>query len=117
VKLAVTPDGANTFHSRTQISIGIKITDTRALHCKTKAPVFVPVLDDDVGDGTGYFKGVQSSEMCMICIMADAKDKSAMYAEVFSLLYQYTDALQTQGMAASEHGLPYIQWTFLIPLI
>jgi len=53
----------------------------------------------------------------MICIMADAKDKSAMYAEVFSLLYQYTDALQTQGMAASEHGLPYIQWTFLIPLI
>jgi hypothetical protein len=48
----VTPDGANTFHSRTQISIGIKITDTRALHCKTKAPVFVPVLDDDVGDGT-----------------------------------------------------------------
>ena len=36
--------------------------------------------------------------------MADAKDKGTMYAEVFSQLYQYTDALQTQGMAASEHG-------------
>ena len=74
-----------------QISIGIKITDSRALHCKTKAPVFVSFLDNYVGDQTGYFKGIQSSEMCSICIMADARDKSQMYAEVFSEFYKYTD--------------------------
>jgi hypothetical protein len=46
--------------------------------------VFVPALENDVGDGTGYVKGIQSSEMCAICIMADAKDKSEMYSEVFA---------------------------------
>lgn len=46
--------------------------------------MFVPALENDVGDGTGYFKGIQSSEMCAICIMADAKDKSEMYSEVFA---------------------------------
>jgi hypothetical protein len=87
-----------------QISIGIKITDSRALHCKTKAPVFVPSLQNDVGHQTGYFKGIQSSEVFSICIMADARDNSQMYAEVFSEFYKYTDQLQMQGMAESKYG-------------
>jgi len=66
--------------------------------------VFVPALENDVGDGTGYFKGIQSSEMCAICIMADAKDKSEMYSEVFAELYQFTDKLHRKGMAALEYG-------------
>jgi hypothetical protein len=52
----------------------------------------------------GYFKGIQSSEMCSICIMADARDKSQMYAEVFSEFYKYTDQLQMQGMTESDYG-------------
>ena len=93
VSIAVTSDGANTFHSRTQISIGVKIVDTRGHHCKTKMPIFVRSLEDDAEDVSGYYQGVQSSEMCTICIMADARDKSKMYAEVFSNFYKYVDSI------------------------
>jgi hypothetical protein len=107
VHIAVTSDGANSFHNRTQISIGIKIVDTRAHHCKTKVPLFVRSLEDDVEDDPGYFRGVQSSEMCTVCIMADARDKSKMYAEVFKDFYKYTESLRKDGMPASEFG-PYL---------
>ncbi len=50
---------------------------------------------------------MQSSEMCTICIMADARDKSKMYAEVFVSFYKYTESLMTNGMAASEH-IPFL---------
>jgi hypothetical protein len=36
--------------------------------------------------------------------MADARDNSQMYAEVFSEFYKYTDQLQMQGMAESKYG-------------
>lgn len=88
VHIAVTSDGANTFHNRTQISIGIKIVDTRGHHCKTKMPLFVSEVGNDVEDEGGSFKGVQSSEMCTICVMADARDKAKMYAEVFADFYK-----------------------------
>jgi hypothetical protein len=104
VRLPVTSDAASTFHNRTQISIGIKVTDSLALHCKTKAPDFVPALEYDAGDQTGYFKGIQSSEMCSMCIMADARDKSQMYAEVFSEFYKNNAQLQMHGMPESEYG-------------
>ncbi len=78
VHLADTSDGANSFHNRTQISIGIKIVDTRGHHCKMKMPIFVRSLEDDLEDEGGYYQGVQSSKMCTICIMADARDKSKM---------------------------------------
>ncbi len=31
-----------------------------------------------------FFQGLQSSEMCTVCIMDDARDKSSIYADVFS---------------------------------
>jgi len=107
VHIAVTSDGANSFHNRTQISIGIKIVDMRAHHCKTKVPLFVRSLEDDAEDDPGYFQGIQSSEMCTVCIMADARDKSKMYAEVFQDFYKYTESLRKDGMPASEFG-PYL---------
>jgi hypothetical protein len=87
VHIAVTSDGANTFHNWTQISIGIKIVDPRCHHCKTKMPLFVRSLENDIANDVGYFQGVQSSDMCTICIMADARDKSKMYSELFSDFY------------------------------
>ncbi len=104
ISIAVTSDGANTFHNRTQISIGIKIVDTRGHHCKTKIPIFVRSLEDDAEDDGGYYQGIQSSEMCTILIMADARDKSHMYAEVFSDFYKYLESLQADGLPASEFG-------------
>jgi hypothetical protein len=73
--------------------------------------IFVRSLEDDLEDEGGYYQGVQSSEMCTICIMADARDKSMMYAEVFASFYKYTESLMMNGMAASEHG------PFLHPMI
>ncbi len=107
VQIAVTSDGANTFHNWTQISIGIKIVDPRGQHCKTKMPLFVRSLENDIANDVGYFQGVQSSDMCTICIMADAQDKSKMHSELFSDFYKYMDSLQVSGIAESEYG-PYL---------
>jgi hypothetical protein len=104
VHIAVTSDGANGFHNRTQISIGIKIVDTRGHHCKTKLPIFVRNEENDPEDISGFFQGVQSSEMCTSCIMADAPDKSKMYSELFSDFYKYTEGFQSNGIPASDHG-------------
>jgi hypothetical protein len=54
-----------------------------------------------------YFQGVQSSEMHAICIMADARDKSKMYSELFLDFYKYMEGLQVSGIAESEDG-PYL---------
>jgi hypothetical protein len=85
VHLAVTSDGANSFCNRTQISSGIKVCDSRAHHMKTKTPVLV---EDD--EQPAHYIGVQSSEMCTILIMADARDKANMYEELFGDFYRYT---------------------------
>jgi hypothetical protein len=105
VHIAITSDGAYTFHNRTKISIGIKIVDTRGHHCKTKVPIFVRNEENDPEDDSGFFQGVYSSEMCTICIMADARDKSKMYSELFLDFYKYTEGSQSIGIPASEHGL------------
>ena len=89
------------------ISIGIKNVDPRGHHCKTKMPLFVRSLENDIANDVGYFQGVQSSDMCTICIMADARDKSKMYSELFSDFYKYMDSLQVSGIAESEDG-PYL---------
>ena len=60
--------------------------------------------ENDPEDISGFFQGVQSSEMCTICIMADAQDKSKMYSEFFSDFYKYTEGIQSNGIPASEHG-------------
>ena len=108
VNIAVTSDGANSFHNRTQISIGVKIIDTRGVHCKTKKPIFVRALEDDADDGHDYYQEVQSSEMCAILIMADACDKSQMYSEFFNEFYVYMEGLHQNGMPESAHG-PLLQ--------
>ena len=94
VKIAVTSDGANSFHNRTQISIGVKIVDTRGVHCKTKKPIFVAALDDDTDDDNGHYQRIQSSEMCAILVMADARDILQMYQEIFSEFYTYMEGLR-----------------------
>ncbi len=58
VHIAITSDGAYTFHNRTKISIGIKIVDTRGHHCKTKVPIFVRNEENDPEDDSGFFQGV-----------------------------------------------------------
>jgi len=99
VHLAVTSDGANSFCNRTQISIGIKVCDSRAHHMKTKTPVLV---EDD--EQPVHYIGVQSSEICTILIMRDARDKANIYEELFGDFYRYTKSLEEHGMPASEHG-------------
>jgi len=111
VHLAVTSDGANSFRGRTQISVGIKVCDPRAHHMKTKKPVLL----ENEEDGSSEFVGVQSSEMCTILIMADARDKSQMYDELFGEFYRYTRELEVHGMPASEDG-PYLHpFKFVYP--
>jgi len=100
VQLAITSDGANSFRNRMQISIGVKVVDPRGHHCKTKQPLFVDELDDE----PAHYRGVQSSEMCTILIMADARDKSKMYDELFGEFYKYTAELEKNGMPASQFG-------------
>jgi hypothetical protein len=84
VKIAVASDGDNSFHNQTQISIGVKIVDTRGVHYKTKKPIYVAALDDDTDDDNSHYQVVRSSEMRAIFIMADACDKTQIYSAIFS---------------------------------
>ncbi len=79
--------------------------DTLGQHCKSKIPIFIISLEDGAEDENGYYQRIQSSEMCTICVMADACDKSKMYAEVFSDFYNYMESLYAHGIPASECGL------------
>jgi hypothetical protein len=102
VHLAVMSDGMNSFHSCAQLSIGIKVVDVQAHHCKTKKALSERSQEHDDDDDHVHFKGVQSSEMSTVCIMADAKDKSNMYAEDLLDFYKYTKCLKKEGIPASE---------------
>jgi len=104
VHLAVTSDGANSFHNHTQISIGLKVVDIQAHHCKTKKPLFARSLEQGDENNRGIFQGVQSSEMCTTCIMTDARNKSSMYAEIFSNFFKFTETLKNEGLPASAFG-------------
>jgi hypothetical protein len=58
VHLAVMSDGASSFHNFTQISIGLKVVDIQAHHCKTKKPLFARSLEQDDEDNCGIFPGI-----------------------------------------------------------
>ncbi len=60
-------------------------------------------LEGDAEDDNGYYQHIQSSEMCMMCVMADAWDKSKMYDEVLSGCYNYMESLHELSMPASEY--------------
>ena len=107
VSIAITSDGANSFRNHTQISLGLKVIDKCGHHCKTKMPLFA-AFNEDEDDSSGMFENIQSREMCTILVMADAKDKSVMYPELFAKLYDYAESLRQHGMAASGDDKPYL---------
>jgi len=75
------------------------------MHCKTKKPIFVAALEyDDAADSQDCYQGVQSSKMCAILIMGDAREKSKMYSEIFSAFYTYMESLMQNGTPESAHG-------------
>lgn len=62
-----------------------------------------------------YYSGVQSSEMCTVLVMADARDKSHMYADVFSEFYAHMEHLGREGLPASEYGPALCPFTITYP--
>ena len=97
VSIAITTDGANSF----------KVIDKHGHHCKTKMPLFVS-FNDNEEDSNGRYQSVQSSEMCTILVMADTKDKSIMYPELFAEFYDDVDSLRQHGTAASGDDKLYL---------
>jgi len=76
--------------------VGIKITDTRGVH-PIKQPLFV-----QSDDGEEKIVWIQSSEMCCILIIADARDKKELYEDVFREFYEWGNRLQVSGLPASD---------------
>jgi hypothetical protein len=99
VKIALTVDGTDLFNDQTHVSTGIKITDERGIHPVTKQPLLVM---EDNADPT--FVKVQSSELCCITIIADARDDKHLYEGVFNDYYKWGDLLRTEGLAESPFG-------------
>jgi hypothetical protein len=97
VKVSLAIDGADLFKDRTHVSAGIKITDCHGVHPVTKKPLFV---QDD--NGEEKMVKMQSSEMCCILIIADARNKKEMYEEVFREFYQWGDRIRQFGLLASD---------------
>jgi hypothetical protein len=108
VKIAVASDGDNSFHNQTQISIGVKIVDTRGVHYKTKKPIYVAALDDDTDDDNSHYQVVRSSEMRAIFIMADACDKT-------QVTQQFLVSLHLHGRFVSEWYASNSSWTPFAP--
>ena len=98
VKVSLSIDGADLFKDRTHVSAGIKITDTRGVHPVTKQPLFV--MDEDSGEER--IVKIQSSEMCCILVIADARDKKELYEDVFKEFYDWGERLRTIGLPASN---------------
>jgi hypothetical protein len=111
VHQAITSNGANSFRNRTQTSIGFKVVDTRAHHMKAKQPVFVDETDDE----PAHFEGVQSCEMSTILIMADARDKSKMYNELFGEFFAYAKTLEEVGIPEFVHGPALMPFSLSYP--
>jgi hypothetical protein len=99
VKVAITVDGADLFNDRTHVSTGIKITDERGIHPVTKQPFLF--IDDDA---EASFIKVQSSEVCCITIIADARDNKHLYEDVFKDYYNWAEKLRTEGLRESRFG-------------
>jgi hypothetical protein len=97
VRVSLSIDGADLFKDHTHVSAIIKISDYHCVHPITKKPHFV---QDDGGEEK--MVKMQSSEMCCILIIADARDKKEMYEEVFCEFYQWGDSIQEIGLPASD---------------
>jgi hypothetical protein len=100
VKVAITVDGADLFNDLTHVSTGIKITDERGIHPVTKQPFLF--IDDD--DAEASFIKIQSSEVCCITIIADARDNKQLYEDVFKDYYNWAVKLRTEGLRESHFG-------------
>ncbi len=100
VSIAFTADGAALMKSRTHVSCGVKVTDVDGVHPLTRMPL-TNVSDEMEGNGT-CFNMVQSWELCVILVMADAKDSKALYNDVFKEFYQYSEKLRQFGMEATD---------------
>ena len=97
VKISLAIDGADLFKDRTHVSAGIKICDPNGIHPVTKQPLFV--RNDN---GEEKIVRMQSSEMCCILIIADARDKKELYEDVFREFYQWGSAIAAVGLPATE---------------
>ena len=70
VRVSLSIDGADLFKDQTHVSSGIKISDCHGVHPITKKPLFV-----QDNDGEEKMVKMQSSGICCILIIADARDK------------------------------------------
>jgi len=98
IKISLSIDGADLFKDQTHVSAGIKIMDTRGVHPVTKQPLFM--VDNDTNEEK--IVKIQSSEMCCILVIADARDKKEMYEEVFKEFYDWGHSIGSVGLPASD---------------
>jgi len=98
IKISLSIDGADLFKDQTHVSAGIKITDTRGVYPITKQPLFV--IDEDTEEER--IIKIQSSEMCCILVIADARDKKELYEEVFKEFDDWGERLRTIGLPESD---------------
>jgi hypothetical protein len=99
VNISLSIDGADLFKDRTHVSAGIKTSDSRGVHPVTRQPLFI--VDKD---GEEKMVKMQSSEMCCILIIADARDKKELYHDVFKEFYEWGAKIQAVGLPASVDG-------------
>jgi len=107
IKIYLSIDGADLFKDRTHVSVGIKITDTHGVHPVTKQPLFM--VDSDTNEEK--IVKIQSSEMCCILVIADARDKKEMYEEVFKEFYDWGKRIGSVSLPASDGNpalLPFL---------
>jgi len=110
VKISLSIDGADLFRDRTHVSAGVKITDPNGIHPVTKQPLFIREED-----GREEIVRIQSSQMCCILIIADARDKKDMYEEVFREFYEWGDLISREGLPADGDEpalLPFNCYTY-----
>jgi hypothetical protein len=101
VKVALAVDGGDLFNNRSHVTTGLKITDERALHPITKQPFLNPERETEDDD---MFLKVQTSEVCSVMIIADAKDNKHLYEDVFKEYYDWGEMIRTQGIEESNLG-------------
>jgi hypothetical protein len=93
-KISMSIDGADLVRDRTHVSAGIKITDEHGSHPITKQPLLV--ISEE---GEESFVNVQSSQVCCVMVIADARDRKDLYENVFRDFYDW-------GKQLASHGLP-----------
>lgn len=93
VKISLAIDGADLFKDRTHVSAGVKISDPNGIHPITKQPLFI--RDED---GTERIVKIQSSELCCILIIADARDKKDLYKDIFRGFYEWGSLIRRVGL-------------------